>query len=330
MLAAAATVAANPSAPAPERPSGAITVSIDALDSYVPELNAAYWMVDDPSVDVPVILSEPYPEGPVNIPFVANTMSSALLFPSQTTRRTYTITYTTGGGKPFYPGWFLDFAYFSLLPDQPPGIERGVPFTLYPIHVREASAAAPAGIACDVDWVCAWARFLGLVPFGDCGAEAGAASARRGTGQFVPTLQRYRDEILQNTPAGRYYVGLHEQHSLNVIRTIANVPSLAARIILKKTAWVDGLQALVDGQGSQFTVTQQMQDDLLELLQAFEQNGPPALATMISTERTRLQLDTIAGQTMTQYQTQIETLGPQVVDERSWSQMKRIYAEPRE
>jgi hypothetical protein len=69
-----------------------------------------------------------------------------------------------------------------------------------------------------------------------------------------------------------------------------------------------------------------MEDDLLDLLGAFEQAGSPSLAGMIAQERTRLQLDTIAGQSMSEYQTQIETLGgPMAVENRSWGDVKRVY-----
>jgi len=308
----------------PPSANGVITVSIDALDSYIDETNAAYWLVNAPSVDVPVVLSEPWPEGSVSIPFVSDKMLSSLLFSGGATRVTHTITYPPGLGESFYPGWTIKFSIFSLLADQPAGIERGIPHTLYPLQVQEIPTASNAGVPCGVDWICTLASFLGW-PDAFC-VEAGGAAGAGGVPNFWLTLARYRDEVLAMTPSGQYYINLYEQNSLAIIRAIADEPSLAARIWTKKNGWVDGLDALVNGQGSQFTVTPQMQADLLELLGAIEQAGSPTLASMIAQERGRLQLDTIAGHSISEYQTQIETLGgPMSVESRSWGGVKRIY-----
>jgi hypothetical protein len=69
-----------------------------------------------------------------------------------------------------------------------------------------------------------------------------------------------------------------------------------------------------------------MQDDLLNLLQRFEAAASPGLASTLAFERSRLDLDSIAGLTMTQFQSQVETLGgPTAVEKRSWSDVKRRY-----
>jgi hypothetical protein len=310
-------------------PGGGITVSIDALDSYIEELSAAYWVVNAPSVDIPVILSEPWPEGSVGIPFVSNTQPGSVVFSGGATRRTHTLVYPPAGAKPFYPGWTIKFAYFSLLADQPPGIVRGIPFTLYPVQVQEIlPSAGTAGVPCGVDWICALAGILGWpnAICGEAGAAAPTAPITTGVPALYETLRRYRDEVLDMTTSGQYYVNLYDQHSLSIIRAMASEPSLATRIWTKKDPWLQGIEALVNNQGDQFTVTQQMQDDLLELLGAFEQAGSPSLAGMIAQERTRLQLDTIAGQSISEYQTQIETLGgPMAVENRSWGDVKRVY-----
>jgi hypothetical protein len=69
-----------------------------------------------------------------------------------------------------------------------------------------------------------------------------------------------------------------------------------------------------------------MEDDLLSLLQTFQDVGGPDLAAMISFEKQRLELDQIAGLTMSQYQAQIESLGgPTSVEETSWGRLKALY-----
>jgi hypothetical protein len=307
------------------RPHGTATVSIDALDAYLPERNAAYWIVEDDHVDVPVVLSEPLAGG-VAIPFVSNAVSSTLPFGPEQTRRTHTITYSSGGGKPFFPGWFLDFAYFSLLTEQPPGVTRGVPHTLYPIRIREAPTATAAGVPCAVDWICALGLFLGWETSIACAVGAGVATTTAGTPLFVPTLRRYRDEVLDTTTSGQYYVDLYANHSQDIIHAIAAVPNLAARLFLQRSEWLAGLDALVNGQGDGFSVTPQMQATLLGLLQSFETGGTPALSAMIAFERERLHLDSIAGLSMSAFQNQVETLGgPTSIEGRSWGEVKRLY-----
>jgi hypothetical protein len=324
----ATTAVADTRRSAPASAGGTISVSIDALDSYIEELNAAYWVVNAPSVDIPVILSEPWPEGSVGIPFISNTQPGSVVFSGGATRRTHTLVYPTAGAKPFYPGWTIKFAYFSLLADQPPGIERGIPYTLYPVQVQEIPSAGTAGIPCGVDWICALAGFLGW-PNALCDAghaPAGTTPVTAGVPPIYETLRRYRDDVLDMTTSGQYYMNLYDQHSVSIIRAMAGEPSLAVQIWTKKDPWLEGIEALVNGQGNNFTVTQQMEDDLLDLLGAFEQAGSPSLAGMIAQERTRLQLDTIAGQSMSEYQTQIETLGgPMAVENRSWGDVKRVY-----
>jgi hypothetical protein len=310
------------------RTAGDITVSIDAVAGYLPGRIASYWIHDDPLVQVRVVLDAPAPVGGVAIPYVANTVSSTLLFAGGASGRTFTMDYSEQGGQPFYPGWLLDFAYVSLLTMQPPGIVRGTPHTLYPVRVRQASPVEPAGIPCGIDWLCALGAFLGWHFMSECypSSSGGAPIANSGAPLFVPTLQRYRNEILSATPTGLYYIGVYDTHSPDIILAMAASRTLAPRIFLKRTAWLEGLDALVNGQGAQFVVSQEMQDDLLELLGDFEAAGSPGLAGMIAFERGRLQLDTIAGSTMSEFQDQIETLGgPTAVENRSWGDVKRLY-----
>jgi len=319
------TIAALLAHAVPVRAAGTTTVVIDALDAYIPAQNAAYWIVDTPSAQVPVVLSQPVPGG-VGIPFVSNAVSSTLFFSATQILRTHTINYSPSGGDQFYPGWFLEFAYFSLLAKQPPGIERGIPYTLYPVRVREVPANGAAEIACPIDWLCALGAWLGWHPAAECSPFAGTGATATGTALFVPTLQRYRNEILATTSAGQFYTDLYQSYANDIGHTIVSSPTLAARLFLARGAWIDGLQAIVDGNGGSFVVSQAMQDDLLALLATFEADGTPALASMLAFERTRLKLDAIAGLPMNTLQNQIETLGgPTAIEPRSWGDVKQMY-----
>jgi hypothetical protein len=157
--------------------------------------------------------------------------------------------------------------------------------------------------------------FLGISP---------SAGSRGAT--FEQILTRYRDEVLATTPEGQFYTALYEQHSLAMMRASVADPSFTVRAFLAHGPWIAAIDALVDGGGDGVLVTQEMEDDLLDLLSTFESHGSPELATVVATERQRLQLDTIAGLSMTQFQEQVETLGgTSAVAADSWGRVKALH-----
>lgn len=159
-------------------------------------------------------------------------------------------------------------------------------------------------------------------------SRAGALPESRGDLDFawVEILRRYRDEVLATTAEGLFYIDFYQVNSLEAIRASLASPTLIARVYRVATEWAPAFQALVDGQGGSFTVTQSMEDNLLGLFATYESVGSPAFSQAIAFERTRLQLDQIAGRTMTGFQTQIETLGgTSAVEPMSWGRVKGLY-----
>jgi hypothetical protein len=174
--------------------------------------------------------------------------------------------------------------------------------------------------------ICAAGNLPDLPALPDDAGEGVRAGATPRGGSPITILQRYRDEVLGATADGQFYADLYAQHSLDLSRAIVAAPSLAARLFNAHGAWIDGISALVDGNGGSFVVTQQMEDDLNALLDTFQAVGSPAVQQMLAFERGRLQLDQIAGLTMTEYQDQIEDLGgPTSVEPMSWGRMKALY-----
>jgi hypothetical protein len=222
-----------------------------------------------------------------------------------------------GPGEPILPGYEGKWAYFALT-ETTGGLEEGLPDVLY-FALVTPSAARGGDQNCVT---CAWGALLCFLDI-SCDYVCGAFGSR---GSSIVALQRYRDEILAATDEGQFYSNLYDQFSPHLFQAILAVPSLTARLFKAQGAWVDGIQALLDGQGGSFVITQQMEDDLLSLLQTFQDVGGPDLAAMISFEKQRLELDQIAGLTMSQYQAQIESLGgPTSVEETSWGRLKALY-----
>lgn len=304
---------------------GVITASIDAADAYLPSNEGSYWVVSSPEVEIPIVLDAPAPGGDG---FGVNTVSSltpglgTVIFPPGTTARTAARVFGDEAPVFFYPGWIARWGYFSLT-SAGPGGAIGTPATLYLAWVAELASPAQGKD-------CAWTFFESLlcalrVP--NFCPEGGRTTAPLG-GADPPglVLQRYRDEVLSTTQSGQYYAGLYDQLAIGAIRAIVAAPSLAIRILKSEDEWIPALAALVDGQGSTVTVSQTMQDTLLAILQSLEAAGSPALASALAFERDRLNLDGIAGLTMTQFQSQVVTLGgPTGVEKRTWGAMKDLY-----
>jgi hypothetical protein len=158
----------------------------------------------------------------------------------------------------------------------------------------------------------------------DSGATRGGSVVGSWYGA-IEVLARYRDEILATTPAGQFYTDLYEQHSPDIMLGIASSPFLIVEITFAKEEWIAALEALVNGSGAQFVVTQEMQDDLLSILQTLEDVGSPELAAMIAFERERLALDSIAGLKMSQFQQRVDNHGPVSVERSSWGRVKGLY-----
>lgn len=148
------------------------------------------------------------------------------------------------------------------------------------------------------------------------------STARGGVSEDVTILQRYRDEVLDGSSAGQYYIERYEEHSEAAGIAMLRRPAFLFDVADARGDWLAGLRSLVDGEGASVTISLSMQNDLLGLLDVLETEGSPELSTFLAFERGRLQLDTIAGLSMAQFQTQIETLGGTTIAESSWGKIK--------
>lgn len=305
-------------------PQGANLVSIDAQDAYVPERESAFWVFQTTSPSIPLVLSEPA-AGPASVSYVTSNSPGlgTVHFGegAQAGSASFTVPATTP--NEFYPGWGARWSYFALT-STTGGLQHGEPSVMYMIQAAPLGTPARGLGTC---YICMWSLLCCLFELMPCDpfCTPPPAPSPRGSSD-TEVYARYRDEILASTAVGQYYVDLYEQHGLDAILASLAAPFHAVKFRRAWSTWTPALRALVDGTGGGATVSAQMQDDLLALLDILEDNGSPALAGAIATERSRLQLDSIAGLTMTEFQTQVETLGgPNALQPATWGRVKALY-----
>jgi Zn-dependent metalloprotease len=115
------------------------------------------------------------------------------------------------------------------------------------------------------------------------------------------TLYRVRDELLTGTQAGEHYRALYEEHTGRIAWLLLLNPDSQAKggQILK--AVTPGLSHLMDGQGAQDLITQELVNDVLSFLQRLAEEdrakGGGELADTIEREKARIEWNRLAGMT---------------------------------
>ena len=115
------------------------------------------------------------------------------------------------------------------------------------------------------------------------------------------TLYRVRDELLTGTQAGEHYRTLYEKHTGRISWLLLLNPDLRATggQILK--AVTPGLNHLMDGQGEQDVITQELVNDVLSFLQRLAEEdrakGGGELANTIEREIIRIEWNRLVGMT---------------------------------
>lgn len=330
-------------------------VRLDMDEAYLPEIDQSIWVIQTSSDELPLALSAPAGPGGLQIPTVSALTPplGAGFFAEGTTSTSVLESVASMPFVEFMPGWLARGGYFAInFTSLPPGVEMTDPTIAQVVQVVETPA--PRGYT--VCGLCIAVETLCIAVYGtpglcdpDCKIQERALPGSvRALGEIrsrnapraesVPrprgdldfswmgVLRRYRDEVLAGSTEGQFYAEFYTDHSADLARALFASPTLLVRTYRVATAWAPAFQALVDGTGDSFTISQTMEDDLLALFDTFESVGAPAFSQAIAFERTRLQLDGIAGLTMTEYQTQIETLGGSTaVEPTSWGRVKALY-----
>lgn len=346
----------------PREGRGGNVVRVDAENAVLAEDPLpAYWVFPSSQVTIPLKLDAPAGSGGESVDYVTYLnpgLGTATFGPGESTD---TIQRTYGGTEweNFYPGWRGEWAYFALTTSSS-GLSIGNPRQLYFARVEPVSPGVrgedcatcflmnlfdvvfglspEAAIFSFFDPLCivgagnaprpggGFARGAGEEELGRTGLSAGRPLSSGGPISYGEVLRRYRNEILMSSAEGQFYANLYTQISPDLILAMVASPSLPIRIVSAMESWTSAFLSLADGQGAAAAVTQDMQDDLLSILQTFEEVGTPELASTLAFERKRLNLDQIAGLTIGEFQTQVETLGgPTSIAPMSWGRVKGLY-----
>jgi len=140
----------------------------------------------------------------------------------------------------------------------------------------------------------------------------------------LATLRDYRDQVLLPSGAGDYYVQLYQDLSPDIATAILQRPALVYRVAATWEQWLPAVAAVVAGQGDSFTITTEMQTNLLNIMTEFQEVGSSTLANYMTQFRAALDLDHIAGQSAATMQSLIES-NPMDAEPASWGKLKTLY-----
>ena len=113
-------------------------------------------------------------------------------------------------------------------------------------------------------------------------------------------LYRVRDEILSQTSAGQNYIDLYYGYGAEIKEILRNNAALRDEAIATIQLWEPNLQALVDGDGSNVTITSVQVQAIQTFLDHLYTLGSLELQQTIAVERARTPLEQFSGKTMSQ------------------------------
>jgi hypothetical protein len=126
------------------------------------------------------------------------------------------------------------------------------------------------------------------------------------TGIDFDLLYRFRDEVLNTTPAGRYFADLYYRSSPLMVEVFLENPALGLEIYQALLDWTPAIQAMVDGQGGSVTITPAMQAQAQQLLAELRALATGELAAIMDSETAALDPTTWSGLNIGQLLTRIE------------------------
>lgn len=122
--------------------------------------------------------------------------------------------------------------------------------------------------------------------------------------EVAVTLRQLRDQLWSKTDAGQHYTNLFEEHSLRMSYLLLREPELRHQASQILYEFAPGIQALLDGNGREVVVTEEMvnnvRDFLVLLAEADAQYEGGELAKTIEGEMSRIEWRRLSGMTFDQ------------------------------
>lgn len=116
----------------------------------------------------------------------------------------------------------------------------------------------------------------------------------------IDVLYRVRDEILSQTAQGQHYVDLYETQGPELTEIIIPNSEILAEAVTVLQLWEPNLAALVDGNGSNVTITSEQVQAIETFLDHIYASASPELQQTITNERAATPLDQFVGETLDQ------------------------------
>ena len=116
-----------------------------------------------------------------------------------------------------------------------------------------------------------------------------------------------RDNVLSNTPAGRYYTNVYERMSFSLIEIAVREPAQALATLQTLLDWTPAIRALVNGQGGTVTITPAMATQVQALLTNLRRSATGELATIMDAEIAALNPSSWSGLTIGQLLARVES-----------------------
>lgn len=123
----------------------------------------------------------------------------------------------------------------------------------------------------------------------------------------LDVFRSVHDEVMADTPQGRYYSRLYTHHSPELLQITAENIWLVPEATRVLEDWTPALQALTTGQGDSVIITEAMVRGVRNLLSIYAQNGSSNLQSVIETELEALDLESFIDMSMDEALAQVNT-----------------------
>lgn len=124
--------------------------------------------------------------------------------------------------------------------------------------------------------------------------------------QIATILYRVDDEIMSETPYGRYYSDMYWKHNAELIEIFQAHPERIEDVLRVTLLNLPLMEALLDGEGDTVTISKEQIEELEAMLTFIASVSSDELRTDIEREQKRTPLQNLVGMTMTEATLHIE------------------------
>ncbi|MEZ4594235.1 MAG: hypothetical protein R3D55_24300 [Chloroflexota bacterium] len=124
--------------------------------------------------------------------------------------------------------------------------------------------------------------------------------------QMATTLYRVDDEIMSQTPYGRYYSDMYWRHNAELINIFQAHPEQIPEVLRVTLLNMPHMEALLNGEGDAITISKEQVEEIEAMFKFIASVSSDELRTDIEREQQRTPLQEFVGMTMDEAMTHIE------------------------